>query len=481
MNITDILLEDSMHIPVCYDSKNGFTAGIIEILEKYIKTLLDYNISNTIISNIRNFKSHIESMYDLYFLGHQRKSYDNFIDSLKSLSEDLSLLFSDFNETTFYRARYNNGNHDFDKNEMFHIPFNLRGKIKTQRYSFPGLPCLYLGASSYACWLELNRPPIDEFQVARINMDAGEDTLKIMDLSILPNAQKQKLDNEDANISLDDYLLLWPIIAMCSVKVNNEDDDFKPEYIFPQFVLEFILTQDTCDNQLIGIKYASTKVANVSELQYTDDWTTYTNYVFPVRNYSVNTSNECPYLSKYFKIITNYSGKELQIITDMLRESDVQFIDIDMDKEPNNTNVCNAKLYTSDDRFLPYNKSIFFRIEKALLVKDFSTENNQLEIRTVTKEEIDRLFDDPILPELSVEMLNTAASKNGQLMKFYTLEGLNICVDSIDFTKDKSSRNIAKVENAFNELVKNSYIEPIGSKGEIFNVTEKGYRYLEKQ
>ena len=192
----------------------------------------------------------------------------------------------------------------------------------------------------------------------------------------------------------------------------------------------------------------------------------------------VNTSNECPYLSKYFKIITNYSGKELQIITDMLRESDVQFIDIDMDKEPNNTNVCNAKLYTSDDRFLPYNKSIFFRIEKALLVKDFSTENNQLEIRTVTKEEIDRLFDDPILPELSVEMLNIAASKNGQLMKFYTLEGLNICVDSIDFTKDKSPRNIAKVENAFNELVKNSYIEPIGSKGEIFNVTEKGYEYL---
>lgn len=110
---------------------------------------------------------------------------------------------------------------------------------------------------------------------------------------------------------------------------------------------------------------------------------------------------------------------------------------------------CNAKLYTSDDRFLPYNKSIFFRIEKALLVKDFSTENNQLEIRTVTKEEIDRLFDDPILPELSVEMLNTAASKNGQLMKFYTLEGLNICVDSIDFTKDKSPRNIAKVENAW--------------------------------
>ena len=60
MNITDILLEDSMHIPVCYNSKNGFTAGIIEILEKYIKTLLDYNISNTIISNIRNFKESVK-------------------------------------------------------------------------------------------------------------------------------------------------------------------------------------------------------------------------------------------------------------------------------------------------------------------------------------------------------------------------------------------------------------------------------------
>ena len=42
--------------------------------------------------------------------------------------------------------------------EMFHIKYELRGKVQTQRCSFPGLPCLYLGCSSYVCWLELNRP-----------------------------------------------------------------------------------------------------------------------------------------------------------------------------------------------------------------------------------------------------------------------------------------------------------------------------------
>ena len=29
--------------------------------------------------------------------------------------------------------------------QMFHIPFEMRDRVATQRYSFPGLPCLYLG------------------------------------------------------------------------------------------------------------------------------------------------------------------------------------------------------------------------------------------------------------------------------------------------------------------------------------------------
>ena len=50
---------------------------------------------------------------------------------------------------------------------MFHIPFNKRGKVETQRYSAPGYPCLYLGSSVNACWEELGQPRFDDMMVSR--------------------------------------------------------------------------------------------------------------------------------------------------------------------------------------------------------------------------------------------------------------------------------------------------------------------------
>ena len=68
---------------------------------------------------------------------------------------------------------------------MFHIKYSLRSKVKTQRFSFPGLPCLYLGASSYVCWLELNRPAFDKFQVATIKQKSTDD-YNVIDLCVHP-------------------------------------------------------------------------------------------------------------------------------------------------------------------------------------------------------------------------------------------------------------------------------------------------------
>ena len=60
--------------------------------------------------------------------------------------------------TNFYRARDNNTGFLYTKEEMFHIPYELRHKVTNQRYSVSGLPCLYLGSSTYLCWEELERP-----------------------------------------------------------------------------------------------------------------------------------------------------------------------------------------------------------------------------------------------------------------------------------------------------------------------------------
>ena len=56
-----------------------------------------------------------------------------------------------------YKARVAESNYLFSQDEMFHIPYEKRNKIGNQRFSVSGLPCLYLGSSSYICWEELGR------------------------------------------------------------------------------------------------------------------------------------------------------------------------------------------------------------------------------------------------------------------------------------------------------------------------------------
>jgi hypothetical protein len=62
----------------------------------------------------------------------------------------------------------------FTKGDLFHIPFQLRHKVTRQRYSIPGLPCLYLGGSLYICWEELRRPSFESIHVVRCSRFCGQ-------------------------------------------------------------------------------------------------------------------------------------------------------------------------------------------------------------------------------------------------------------------------------------------------------------------
>jgi hypothetical protein len=67
--------------------------------------------------------------------------------------------------------------------KIFHVPFNLRHKVSSQRYSVPGLPCLYLGGSIWICWEELGRPSFHNLQVSRF---AGAANSSVLDLGWRP-------------------------------------------------------------------------------------------------------------------------------------------------------------------------------------------------------------------------------------------------------------------------------------------------------
>lgn len=85
------------------------------------------------------------------------------------------------------------------------------------------------------------------------------------------------------------------------------------------------------------------------------------------------------------------------------------------------------------------------------------------------------------LSQYALLILESACSDPlGTIIKSATLSGLSITVDSKDFVSSQERREVAKWENAMEELVTVEFIQQRDSKGEIFVVIQKGYEYIEK-
>ncbi|USE03345.1 hypothetical protein JKJ11_18185 [Vibrio sp. SCSIO 43133] len=187
-------------------------------------------------------------------------------------------------------------NSNFDRADLFHIPFQLNHLIGNNRFSLSGFPCLYLSSSAYGAWEELNRPDIDHCFVSKFDMTK----LSFIDISITPDEMSKRLkshieflDKQKGDVPaelveafehyLTDYLFLWPVILCCSFKVKN-NSVFKPEYIFPQLVLEWLVS---CEPSFYdGIKFLSTKTLALDGHVDTEINSLAKNYVVPARQYT---------------------------------------------------------------------------------------------------------------------------------------------------------------------------------------------------
>lgn len=159
-----------------------------------------------------------------------------------------------------------------DREYMLHIPFDKREIVKAQRFSIPGVPCLYLGQSLFIVWEELHRPSLNNLFVSRFELD--EET-KVLDLglSIFDLIQIEKNENnipsELVNKVIEKFIFTNIFKIACLIRVKQENRYFKSEYIIPQLLLMSLINLNIAD----GIRYSSVKVENDSYI--------FANYVFP--------------------------------------------------------------------------------------------------------------------------------------------------------------------------------------------------------
>ena len=227
-----------------HENNCDYRKTLSEILDGYLE-MVSSNCSDSIFfaevtANVERLKRIVLSCYQ----GKRSTAYSQLKNLFKSYETD-SIFAKIPSEAIFYRMRVCDLRKEIKRKELFHIPFEKIRQIKTQRYSSPGYPCLYLGVSLYGCWEEMQRPNTEStlFSVFKTT-----NSFKVVDMRV-PTLE-QYLNNAEF------YLKFFPLIIASTIPVLNNEDIFKPEYLLPQMILEWVIEKRKEINA-IGIYYTS--------------------------------------------------------------------------------------------------------------------------------------------------------------------------------------------------------------------------------
>ena len=225
---------------------------------------------------------------------------------------------SSMQSVRLYRMR-SSAEEKLDRGGIFHVPFEKRHEVATQRFSIPGLPCLYLGGSLFTCWREFRRASLETMHVASFVLDDGE-TLKVVDLAHRPAWLAQRFSAHAIDAFGDGgidffaaHVLLWPLMAACTIRVLHQRKPFIPEYIIPQMLLQWVRSHADLD----GIRCFSTHVSGIVENPH---WVS--NYAIPVQ--SSESEGFCAALKKKFIMTEPYLWRELSVANLGARAGDMR-------------------------------------------------------------------------------------------------------------------------------------------------------------
>jgi hypothetical protein len=126
--------------------------------------------------------------------------------------------------------------------------------------------------------LDFQFPPINAWNVFRYTVQASANPIQA-------SAELSARFNESF---LESCIVLWPLIAACSITTAPGGGHFFPQYIVPQMLLRWVRSEQKVD----GIRYFSTRTPKGGY--------PYFNCAFPARN--IRHEGRCSYLREKFKM-----------------------------------------------------------------------------------------------------------------------------------------------------------------------------------
>ncbi|WP_113663748.1 hypothetical protein [Pedobacter nanyangensis] len=148
---------------------------------------------------------------------------------------------------------------------------------------------------------------------------------------------------QTAYATLINNIVIHPFKYILSVKTTNTSDSFKPEYIIPQFFMQYIFEKNNSSETPFGVSFISSRTPSLNQNRSVDA-NMYRNYVFPT-NPGVN--GYCEKITKNF---------ELTDVVDMESELAVR------EDSPNQ----HANVYSYSKTGFYYKETFLYEIESML-------------------------------------------------------------------------------------------------------------------
>jgi hypothetical protein len=256
--------------PITVKRDRDYFPNLKETLFALISELEISGASKKIVTAIKNCVERVIESIELYYQGNLvdaqliiNQMIADFGDTDPAVTDiNGSIAFPgggpDYSEVQFFRARLSENVVEFSADDMLHIPFNMRHIVKSERFSIPGLPCLYLGNSTYDCWVEMGCPADHRFNVAPVILDNSQKVLNLtvtMSSLLAFNEETEAMEEKEEEDHIINLLKLMILTIGTSYKVNEENRNFKSEYILPQMIMLACKSR-----KLDGITYYSKQI-----------------------------------------------------------------------------------------------------------------------------------------------------------------------------------------------------------------------------
>lgn len=273
------------------DTNYDFRSQVRKSLRHYLDLLAKFDVAER-PHNWDDIRFRVELLCDginraieSEYLGLRHSAYTsikNQLDGYSTHKHDVNGLISDGDNLSrvekgmvFYRMRVVSieDRKKLKRKDIFHLPFDKKGEVKTQRFSVPGYPCLYLSHRLYGCWEEMGRP---DFGTVMVSKYQAVDGFSVFDLRV-PSQEKWEKNIEQC-------IKLFPLVIASMVQVQKESDPYKPEYLIPQLLTEWVISHnkdlrgEEKSKEVLGILYTSAQKNDDFDFPFDS----YDNYAIPV-------------------------------------------------------------------------------------------------------------------------------------------------------------------------------------------------------